>query len=390
MPKTEKESDKKVRGREHERQLTLKEEHDASPLLNECSSPQHEQHLSSQGAGDEEQMHFLQLVFQNSCVGQIRPTVLRSTAFLLQASESNPTAMNKRKDASRSAQNSIQAVPGSSQPRKHFPSFHSHRQGQSEIENSSSLFINGQCRWPGCDEVFQGYQCFLRHLYRDHSTGEKTIAQWRVQQDLVQHMENQLILEKQRLHAMQLHLRLFECISTRTGAAPGWWRPLALNLPPLREPDGRTERPSETPVRQEHWHTPPPHLLPDFVSSIEYYKYANIRPPYTYAFLIRWSILEAPEKQRMLNEIYNWFARMFYYFRHNSPTWKNAVRHNLSLHKCFVRVDGRTGAVWTVDEEKFQKRKGQKINRDCTLKWLTPFSHSPTHVTSDVSMKTTD
>jgi len=42
---------------------------------------------------------------------------------------------------------------------------------------------------------------------------------------------------------------------------------------------------------------------------------------------------------------------------------QNAVRHNLSLHKCFVRVDGRMGAVWTVDEEEFQKRKGQKINR---------------------------
>lgn len=45
------------------------------------------------------------------------------------------------------------------------------------------------------------------------------------------------------------------------------------------------------------------------------------------------------------------------------PFSQNAVRHNLSLHKCFVRVDGRMGAVWTVDEEEFQKRKGQKIQR---------------------------
>ncbi|XP_057212840.1 forkhead box protein P3 [Triplophysa rosa] len=372
MPQSERES-----GREYEHQPTLKEERDASPpRLNNCSSLPCDGHCSSEGAGDEERMQFLQLVFQNSRVGQIRPSVLRSTAFLLQANESNQTAMSRRKDTSHSAQISIQAVPSSLV--------------QTEMESSSSLFVNGQCRWPGCDEVFAGYSLFLRHLNRDHKTGERTMAQWRVQQDLVRHMENQLIQEKQRLLAMQLHLRLFENISTHTGGTSGLWKPLAPNFPPLGKPDGRTEKANEAPVRQGHWHTPPPHLLPDFVSSVEYYKYANVRPPYTYAFLIRWSILEAPEKERTLNEIYNWFTRMFFFFRYNVPTWKNAVRHNLSLHKCFVRVDGRTGAVWTVDEKEFQKRKGQKINRDYTLKWLTPFLHSPSHDPSDLSMTAAD
>ncbi|XDV49090.1 hypothetical protein PO909_018405 [Leuciscus waleckii] len=359
MPQSERESDNRVSGRENERQPQLKEEHDASPpLMNERSSHQCVEDLSSAArsrTGDEERMHFLQLVFQNSRAGQIRPSVLRSTALLLQANDSYPAAMNRRKETSQSAQISLQAVAD----RKQSPSLHHHSPVQTEIQRSSSLYINGQCRWPGCDKVFEGYSHFLRHLNRDHSTDEKTIAQWRVQQDLVRHMENQLIQEKQKLHAMQIHLQLFDCFSTCTGVATGRWRPLALNL----EPDGRTERASEALVQQDPCHIPPPRMLPDFVSSVEYYKYANIRPPYTYAFLIRWSILEAPEKQRTLNEIYNWFTRMFYYFRHSSPTWKNAVRHNLSLHKCFVRVDGRTGAVWTVDEEEFQKRKGQKINR---------------------------
>lgn len=40
---------------------------------------------------------------------------------------------------------------------------------------------------------------------------------------------------------------------------------------------------------------------------------------------------------------------------------QNAVRHNLSLHKCFVRVENVKGAVWTVDEMEFQKRRPQKI-----------------------------
>lgn len=40
---------------------------------------------------------------------------------------------------------------------------------------------------------------------------------------------------------------------------------------------------------------------------------------------------------------------------------QNAVRHNLSLHKCFVRVENMKGAVWTVDEVEYQRRRSQRI-----------------------------
>jgi len=36
------------------------------------------------------------------------------------------------------------------------------------------------------------------------------------------------------------------------------------------------------------------------------------------------------------------------------------VRHNLSLHKCFMRVENVKGAVWTVDEVEFYKRRPQR------------------------------
>ncbi|KAF3425888.1 hypothetical protein E2986_05835 [Frieseomelitta varia] len=92
----------------------------------------------------------------------------------------------------------------------------------------------------------------------------------------------------------------------------------------------------------------------------EFYKNADVRPPFTYASLIRQSIIESPEKQLTLNEIYNWFQNTFCYFRRNAATWKNAVRHNLSLHKCFMRVENVKGAVWTVDEVEFYKRRPQR------------------------------
>ena len=36
---------------------------------------------------------------------------------------------------------------------------------------------------------------------------------------------------------------------------------------------------------------------------------------------------------------------------------QNAVRHNLSLHKCFMRVENVKGAVWTVDDEEYHRRR---------------------------------
>ncbi|XP_076304363.1 forkhead box protein P1-like [Tachypleus tridentatus] len=93
----------------------------------------------------------------------------------------------------------------------------------------------------------------------------------------------------------------------------------------------------------------------------EFYKNADVRPPFTYASLIRQAIIESHEKQLTLNEIYCWFQNTFCYFRRNAATWKNAVRHNLSLHKCFRRVENVKGAVWTVDELEFYKRRPQRI-----------------------------
>ncbi|XP_062699206.1 forkhead box protein P1-B-like isoform X2 [Aedes albopictus] len=104
-----------------------------------------------------------------------------------------------------------------------------------------------------------------------------------------------------------------------------------------------------------------PDVQDDVQKNREFYRSHDVRPPFTYASLIRQSIIESPEKQLTLNEIYNWFQNTFCYFRRNAATWKNAVRHNLSLHKCFMRVENIKGAVWTVNEAEFCKRRPQKL-----------------------------
>ncbi|XP_047011620.1 forkhead box protein P3a isoform X2 [Ictalurus punctatus] len=231
------------------------------------------------------------------------------------------------------------------------------------------LFYKGVCTWPGCKETFKEYNHFLKHLYSEHGPGDKTIEQWRMQKNMVERMESQLVAERQRLHSMYLHL--FD-------ANP---RPKQSNTPSgsLQSCQSLSILHAQNTTSSDmlppgYWQIPTTPFIPGIIPSIECYKYTNMRPPFTYASMIRWAILESPEKQLTLNEIYHWFTRKFFYFRHNTATWKNAVRHNLSLHKCFVRVDGGKGSVWTVDEAEFLRRRGQKLHR-CTIpKWLSPLN----------------
>uniref|UniRef100_A0A8C2JS69 Forkhead box P3a n=1 Tax=Cyprinus carpio TaxID=7962 RepID=A0A8C2JS69_CYPCA len=227
-----------------------------------------------------------------------------------------------------------------------------------------------------------------KHLSTDHAHGDRSIAQLRTQKDKVQYMENQLTAERQKLQAMQLHL--FDVKSTsedgngveNPGHLSGLLQPAAFqNAIGVYD----SERAAAEALTQGFWQISTSQVIPGIIPSFEYYKFTNIRPPFTYASMIRWAILESPEKQLTLNEIYHWFTRMFFYFRHNTATWKNAVRHNLSLHNCFVRVEGKKGSVWTVDEEEFQRRKGQKFHRDQDMGWMAPFHLFPVTPQSETS-----
>ncbi|KAI5610130.1 forkhead box P3a, partial [Silurus asotus] len=232
------------------------------------------------------------------------------------------------------------------------------------------LFNKGVCTWPGCKKVFKEYNHFLEHLYSEHSPGDKTIEQWKMQKNMVEHMESQLIVERQRLHSMYLHLSDVSNFTEITMALCMIYDEILKRISSIHTlaPTGSLQS-----LPPEYWQIPTP-FIPGLVPSIECYKYTNMRPPFTYASMIRWAILESPEKHLTLNEIYHWFTRKFFYFRHNTATWKNAVRHNLSLHKCFVRVDGGKGSVWTVDEAEFLRRRGQKLHRDQDMSWVAHYS----------------
>ncbi|XP_070320360.1 forkhead box protein P3 isoform X5 [Odocoileus virginianus] len=236
-------------------------------------------------------------------------------------------------------------------------------------QGSYSLLANGVCKWPGCEKVFKEPEDFLKHCQADHLLDEKGRAQCLLQREVVQSLEQQLVLEKEKLGAMQAHLAgkmaptkapsaassdKGSCCIVATGT-PGTTVPAWPG--PQEAPDGLFA------VRRHLWGSHGNGTFPEFFHNMDYFKFHNMRPPFTYATLIRWAILEAPEKQRTLNEIYHWFTRMFAFFRNHPATWKNAIRHNLSLHKCFVRVESEKGAVWTVDEFEFRKKRSQRPSR---------------------------
>ncbi|XP_036398393.1 forkhead box protein O3a [Megalops cyprinoides] len=79
----------------------------------------------------------------------------------------------------------------------------------------------------------------------------------------------------------------------------------------------------------------------------------------SYADLITKAIESSPEKRLTLSQIYDWMVRCVPYFKdkgdsNSSAGWKNSIRHNLSLHSRFVRVQNEgTGksSWWMINPE---------------------------------------
>uniref|UniRef100_A0A803V0S5 Forkhead box protein P2 n=1 Tax=Ficedula albicollis TaxID=59894 RepID=A0A803V0S5_FICAL len=256
---------------------------------------------------------------------------------------------------------------------------------------SHTLYGHGVCKWPGCESVCEDFGQFLKHLNNEHALDDRSTAQCRVQMQVVQQLEIQLSKERERLQAMMTHLHMRpsepkpspkplnlvssvtmskNMLETSPQSLPQTpTTPTAPVTPITQGPSVITPAsvPNVGAIRRRHSDKYNIPMSSEIAPNYEFYKNADVRPPFTYATLIRQAIMESSDRQLTLNEIYSWFTRTFAYFRRNAATWKNAVRHNLSLHKCFVRVENVKGAVWTVDEVEYQKRRSQKITGSPTL-----------------------
>ncbi|XP_069064260.1 forkhead box protein N3 isoform X2 [Pleurodeles waltl] len=118
---------------------------------------------------------------------------------------------------------------------------------------------------------------------------------------------------------------------------------------------GDTVLRSVSPVQDVDEDTPPSPAHSDLPYDAK--QNPNCKPPYSFSCLIFMAIEDSPSKRLPVKDIYNWILEHFPYFE-NAPTgWKNSVRHNLSLNKCFKKVDkdrsqsiGK-GSLWCIDPE---------------------------------------
>lgn len=65
----------------------------------------------------------------------------------------------------------------------------------------------------------------------------------------------------------------------------------------------------------------------------------HAKPPYSFSSLIFMAIESSDTKALPVKEIYSWVVEQFPYYQSAPNGWKNTVRHNLSLNKCFRKVD---------------------------------------------------
>ncbi|KAK6763656.1 hypothetical protein RB195_024106 [Necator americanus] len=96
------------------------------------------------------------------------------------------------------------------------------------------------------------------------------------------------------------------------------------------------------------------------------------RPSLSYKDLIIEAIESSPGKRLKLNEIYQVIRLLHPYYRHRPDQWgwQNSIRHNLSLHDCFVKLplkqtsaSGVVGHFWTVVPESSDKQTLRRRSR---------------------------
>ncbi|KAK7425381.1 Forkhead transcription factor [Neonectria magnoliae] len=119
----------------------------------------------------------------------------------------------------------------------------------------------------------------------------------------------------------------------------------------------KDSRPSKK-IKTEATSIPHPDSFPTIVDD-------GAKPPHSYAQLIGMAILRSPMHRLTLAQIYKWISDHYSFYSPTDAGWQNSIRHNLSLHKNFIKIerpkdDPGKGNYWGIEpgtESQFLKEK---------------------------------
>ena len=128
---------------------------------------------------------------------------------------------------------------------------------------------------------------------------------------------------------------------------------------------------------------------------------ADTKPSHSYIALIAMAILSKPSKKVLLGDIYNHISENFPYYRSKDKSWRNSIRHNLSLNECFIkagRSENGKGNYWAIHPANledfangdFRRRRARRRVRKSHNALCTRYGAFPFQQHTFLNYRTTD
>ncbi|KAL2107845.1 hypothetical protein VUR80DRAFT_4677 [Thermomyces stellatus] len=122
--------------------------------------------------------------------------------------------------------------------------------------------------------------------------------------------------------------------------------------------DSRPAKKTKTDEEPQNVEIPPHDSFPPVIDD-------GTKPNLSYAALIGMALLRSPNRRLTLSQIYKWITTNFSFYKPDDAGWQNSIRHNLSLHKAFLKIerakdDPGKGCYWSIApgmEHQFLKEK---------------------------------